>query len=204
MFDIKFKKSPGLASRTLIILAVVVFLAMAVVYLALSLAGGNQQAQQNQKKKVDEPVYEKTLGDIRLVLESSIDMGSILPAKDRYQNTVTTTGRFIKVVVGAQNKGKIDTTTGSWDIGNIIDSEGRNFVAVDSKAYHYLPKPNSCGAILKPEFDPVPCTKIYEVSKESRGMKVVVTSLLPARATSLLDLNLPGLEVPQEPEPAQP
>jgi hypothetical protein len=36
----------------------------------------------------------------------------------------------------------------------------------------WLPKPNLCGELLKPAFDPTPCTKIYEVSKESTGFKI--------------------------------
>ena len=38
----------------------------------------------------------------------------------------------------------------------------------------WLPSPNLCGALLKPAFDPTPCTKIYEVSKASTGLKIRV------------------------------
>ena len=80
------------------------------------------------------------------------------------------------MIVRAQNKGKNDLKKFSWDIENIVDSVGRNFPP-SSRAYNFLPKPNLCGAILKPEFEPTPCVKIYEVSKVSTNLKLEVTAL---------------------------
>ena len=100
-------------------------------------------------------------------------MGNILVA-DNYQENLTTTERFIKVIVGAQNKSKINTRRGAWDLGNIIDSEGRNFISIDVRTYAFLPRPNLCSTLLKPEFEPVPCVRFYEVSKESDGLKLEV------------------------------
>ena len=62
----------------------------------------------------------------------------------------------------------------SWDIENIVDSQGREFVPLDYNANPWLPDPNLCGTLLKPAFDPTPCIKIYEVSKVSAGLKIRV------------------------------
>lgn len=149
----------------------------------------------NSKKKngsvVEEPaklVYEKQVGDINFTLDSSIDLGNVLKAKNQYQKDVTTTERFIQVVVGAQNKGKLTTGPNTWDLVNIIDSDGRIFPNVNNQASFYLPNPNPCGLALKPEFYPVNCTKIYEVAKISKGLKIQIT--VKDHTTELLDLKL--------------
>jgi hypothetical protein len=77
--------------------------------------------------------------------------------------------------MGAQNVGKENISERSWDIENIVDSEGREFVPLDSYAVgDWLPDPNLCQTLLKPAFDPTPCVKIYEVSKKSSGFKIRV------------------------------
>jgi len=81
------------------------------------------------------------------------------------------------VTIGAQNKGTANIEERSWDIENIVDSDGRNFVPLEGYSVDpWLPISNFCGALLKPEFDPVPCTKMYEVSKKSAGLKIRVIS----------------------------
>ena len=62
-------------------------------------------------------------------------------------------------------------------MGNIVDSDGRNFTPLQYDADAWLPDPNLCGELLKPEFEPTPCVKIYEVSTVSKGLKIQVTSL---------------------------
>ena len=49
----------------------------------------------------------------------------------------------------------------------------------------WLPNPNPCGERLQPAFDPTPCKKIYEVSKESTGLKVEVKTGKNNTATNL-------------------
>ena len=62
-------------------------------------------------------------------------------------------------------------------MGDIVDSDGRNFVPLQYNIDSWLPDPNLCGALLKPEFEPAPCVKIYEVSRISKGLKIQVISL---------------------------
>ena len=97
------------------------------------------------------------------------------------------------MVVGAQNKSKVNLPQYSWDLGNIVDEEGRNFVPITNQAYFWLPVPDLCGALLKPEFDPIPCTRLYEVSKESTKLKIQVLTLSATSSKkdqALLDLNV--------------
>ncbi len=188
----KFNKSSGLtrqagqASKLLLVLAIVVLVAAIIVYLIMRMATpAPKPLNPNDLTPIPLPIYEQTLGNVRFVFESAIDRGTILRvadivrSKSTYSNQkdilVTTGGKFIQVVVGAQNVGTENTKQGEWGIENIVDSEGRNFVSVDSYNVNpWLPDPNPCGVLLKPAFDPTPCTKIYEVSKESTGLKIRV------------------------------
>lgn len=191
--------SSGKVSKILLILAIVAFVAIIAVFVITRIvATRQQQTESNNTSQEDqnqnpqdsqEPVYEVTLSDIRFVLQSADDLGSVLKATSSYSQDLKTTERFIKVVVAAQNKGKTNTTQSNWEIGNIIDSEGRNF-ASDNQAYFFIPKPDLCASVLKPEFQPTPCVRIYEVSKASVGLKVEVKVNYPKRQTALLDLNL--------------
>jgi len=151
----------------------------------------NYKCNNNKCIAISKPVYETTVGDIKFTLESSVDLGSVLKSTKTYQKDLTTTGRFIKVIIGAQNKGKNETLQFAWEIVNIIDSDGRNFTPITNKAYSFLPQPDLCGAMLKPELAPVPCVRLYEVSKQSTGLKIEVVSESPKIGKSLLDLILP-------------
>ncbi len=188
----------GSISRGLIIIAVVVLLAIVFVYGIIKYTA-NRKAQQVSKAEAEKtaneppkPVYDLTLGDTRFLFDSAVDLGPVIKAETTYQQDLTTTERFIQVSVRAQNKGKIDTMAYSWDIGNIIDSNGRNFIP-DDNAYYFLPRPNLCGAVLKPEFEPTPCVKIYEVSKVSTHLKIEV-NMTPTNSAKkqegFLDLNV--------------
>ena len=88
------------------------------------------------------PVYEQTLGNIRFVFESAIDKGDVLKALRYYKQPIyfilqkdlsvdNTGAKFIQVTVGAQNMGTENTEQNAWDIENIVDSQGRNFVPVE-------------------------------------------------------------------------
>ena len=187
--------SSGSISRTLIILAVVVLLAIIVVYGGIKIATTkktNTSAVTSQiTQEPPKPVYETQVGDVKFVMESSQYLGNILKAKTQNQQDIITTERFIKVTVGAQNKGKNELDAYTWDLGNLIDSDGRNFIPITNKAYFFLPKPDLCGAVLKPEFDPTPCVRMYEVSKVSKNLKLEVIAQLPnsnKKQTALLDV----------------
>ena len=181
-----FKKAYGFfergqASRLLLVLAIIILVAVVIVYLVVRMAERPSSPITDPTETVPQFNYEQTLGDIKFVFIDSRDLGSVLrasQAKDQSYSWVkdlTTTERFIMVTIGAQNKGKVNIPERSWDIGNIVDSEGRNFVPVDQyTAEPWMPTGNSCQTLLAPEFDPAPCTKLYKVSKISTGLKITV------------------------------
>jgi hypothetical protein len=119
------------------------------------------------------------MNDIKFIFLEAKDMGSILKRDQVIGNykpdkNLTTTEKFIKITVAAQNKGKMNTKYNEWDIGNIVDSQGRNFIPADFSASPWLPQQNQCGAVLEPEFQPIPCVKMYKVSRESKDLKIQV------------------------------
>lgn len=188
----KFNKSSGLsaqrgqASRLLLVLAVIVLVAVVITFLIMRMAEKPPNPAPGPGPEVSLPVYEATLGDIRFVFESAIDKGNILKVSDiknsqyTYSSqkdlSVSNSGaKFIKVTIGAQNMGTVNTEQKSWDIEDIVDSEGRHFVPLEGYIISpWLPNTDLCGTLLKPAFDPTPCTKIYEVSKQSSGFKIKV------------------------------
>lgn len=193
-----FNKESGQVSRTLIILAFVVLIMIGVVYGILRFSGARkarlaqEEAERLANAEPPKPIYEATIGDVRFLFDSAIDLGSIIKATKSYQEDLKTTEKFIYVTVRAQNKGLADLPRYSWNIGNIVDSTGRNFIP-NENAYAFLPKPELCGAILKPEFEPTPCVKIYEVSSVSDHLKIEV-NYIPQNSskpeTTLLDLEV--------------
>src|SRR3989344_725801 len=172
----------GQVSRLLLVLAIVVLVAVVIVYLVMRMAERPPAPGPGpDDSSVPQPFYEKTLGNIKFVFIDSRDLGSVLTPsmakKKTYgsNNSLKTTERFIIVTIGAQNKGKTNIEERSWDMGDIVDSEGRRFVAFkDYTINNWIPDESSCGALLKPEFDPTPCIKIYEVSKISTGLKIII------------------------------
>ena len=178
----------GQVSKLLLLLAVIVLVAMVITYLIVNMAQKPVKPVVPTAPVIPMPVYEQTMGNIRFVFESAIDKGNSLKVSDilnkQYLSStqkdfpVSNPGaKFIMVTIGAQNVGKMNTSQGAWDIKNIVDSEGRNFVPVDTFGINsWFPSINLCGALLKPAFDPTPCVKIYEVSKESTGLKVTVVT----------------------------
>ena len=175
MPGVKFNSSGGWISRTLIILAVVMFVAIIIVFVAIKFAANVAKPKDTEVgTEVPEAVYETQIGDIRFLVESATNLGSVLHnPMSNYQQDVVTTEKFIKVIIRAQNKGKVNIAQYSWSLGNLVDSADRIFPSSD-QAYYFLPNPDTCGAILKPEFEPVACTRIYEVSRVSTNFKVGV------------------------------
>ena len=179
----KFNKSAGQAARLLLVLAIVVLVAVVIVYLVMKMAAQAPKpiGQKSTTPVVPQPVYEKQLENINFIFQSAADKGNVLKAADvtnaefySNQKDFSTTDRFVEVAMGAQNMGTVNTEQGAWNIGDIVDSKGRHFVADDYSVNPWLPNPNLCGALLKPAFQPTLCTKIYEVSKESTGLKITV------------------------------
>jgi len=176
----KFKESSGQVSRTLLVLAIIVLVAVVITYLIIKMAERPQAPNPNPEPGVPQPVYSQTLGNIAFTFRNAIDMGNILRASETesassWQKDMTTKERFIKVTIGAQNEGKENIQERSWDIGNIVDSEGRIFEPEEGYTINpWLPVDNGCQTLLKPAFEPTLCTKIYEVPRISTGLKVYV------------------------------
>ena len=181
----KFNKSSGQVSRLLLVLAVVILVAVVITYLIMKMAQTPPPPPPPTDNTPALPVYETKLGDIRFVFQSSIDRGNTLRVSDAInsqylssaqRDLVASAGaKFIQVTVGAQNSGTENIERAAWNIENVVDSEGRNFVPLEGYTISpWLPNPDLCGALLKPAFDPTPCVKIYEVSKQSTGFKIKV------------------------------
>ncbi len=187
------KFQSGQASRTVIILAVIILIIAAIAYgitrFAISRKTSPTASTANNGPAA--PVYDLSIGDIRFFLESSQDLGTVLSGKfsrnPSYQPDLVTTEKFIKVTVRAQNKGDNDTHQYDWDLGKIVDSAGRNFLPITEKAYSWLPSPDLCGALLHPEFEPTPCVRYYEVSRVSEGLRLQVIAPKPNSSKSQAD-----------------
>ncbi|MDP3882625.1 MAG: hypothetical protein Q8Q48_01055 [Candidatus Staskawiczbacteria bacterium] len=182
----------GQVSRLLLILAIIILVAVVIVYLVMRMAERPSAPIDEPTQTVPQPEYEQTLGNVKFVFIDARDQGSVLRKADArgqsysWAKDLTTTERFIIVTIGAQNKGKENIVERSWDIGDIVDSEGRRFVALDEyDSEPWLPEENLCQTLLKPEFDPTPCAKIYEVSKISTGLKIIVQTGKDNKALNL-------------------
>ena len=195
-------KSSGAASGILLILGIVLLVIIVVVFLVIRSTAAKKNTtpanttttQSDTVTQPPEPVTEATLGDIRFVFESAVDLGMVIKSPNTaFQQNLTTTEKFIKVTIGAQNKGKLNVSRDVWNVGNIVDSDGRNFVSINDQAYYFLPNPTLCGTLLKPEFEPIPCIKLYEVSKESKNLKVEVNTISSSsskKQEAFIDLNV--------------
>jgi len=134
--------------------------------------------------KMPEPVYEVTVGNVvfRLLTTGTRDRGNILRKSEsndpeRTRADLKTTDKFIEVRISAQNIGTDNIAKGDWKVDELVDSEGRKFYPIDA-AKNWIKPESDCGELLKPNFTPTPCIKIYEVSKNSVGLKarVIVVS----------------------------
>lgn len=176
----KFNKESGQASKLLLVLAIVVLVAIVITYVIMRAAEKPPKPVVNTPT-IPQPFYEQSLGDIKFIFLQARDMGNVLKGSQsrnsNWQKDLTTPERFIKVTIGAQNKGLVNIKERVWELENIVDSEGRNFTPLQYNVDSWLPDPNLCGALLKPEFEPTPCVKIYEVSTVSKGLKIQITSL---------------------------
>ncbi len=183
----KVNKSSGLpagqagqASRMLLILAAVVLVAVVIVYLVIKMAERPPRPNPEPEPGVTGPVYEQTMDDIKFTFIRAKDLGGVLTGASsknpQWQKDLVTTERYVRLTIGAQNKGKENVPDNVWDIENIVDSEGRNYVPLDYRVQAWLPEPDLCGTLLKPEFEATPCVKIYEVANIAQGLKIRVLS----------------------------
>lgn len=202
----KFNKQEGQASKLLLILGVVILIAGVMVYLVMKMATPTAKPTVTPVvKSTPTPTpgltFQKQLNDINFVFESVVNRGSALTASqitntDQFGLSQSVTadpgGSFLQVIIGAQNEGQTNTAQGEWDIGNIVDSKGRNFIPMDNSIVGpWLSSQNACSALLRPAFEPVLCTKIYQVSDISTGLKInVLNKQKGKKAMSfLLDLK---------------
>jgi hypothetical protein len=179
----RFESEAGQVSKLLLLLAVIVLVAVIITFLIMKMAEKPPVTKQTVPT-ITLPVYEKQLGNIDFVFMNAIDRGDTLKSSDILNGQFSTQkdlvidnpgAKFIQVTIGAKNNGSVNTEQNSWGIENIVDSQGRNFVPIEGYTVNpWLPVRNLCGTLLKPAFDPSPCTKIYEVSKESSGLKIRV------------------------------
>lgn len=177
----KISLQAGQISRFLLVLAIIVLVAAVIVFLVTRMAERPSVPENPDIVVENLPVYEQTIGDIKFIFESSINHGNVLYASQAIDEDededLYTTENFIEVKIGAQNIGKINIEEDRWNIENIVDSEGREFVPLDDRYVDsWLPEDDLCGVLLKPSFDPTPCVKIYEVSKKSTGLKIRVVT----------------------------
>jgi len=182
----------GQVSRVIIFIAIACFLVIVVVYGVTTFISYQRAHKKTTATPTPEepagPLYDTTVGPIRFLFESAEDLGTTLKAQHSYNENLSTTERFIKLTIGAQNLGKINTSAYAWDVGDIVDSTGRHFVNINDKAYDWVPRPDLCGTILKPQFSPTPCVKYYEVSRVSTSLKVQVKVSDPIKGQSMLDI----------------
>jgi len=173
----------GQTSSLLLVLAVIVLVAAVIVFLVIKMAEKPVKVEEKTGTTVVVPIYEQTLGDIKFIFESATNHGDTLFAENvvsssysSYSRDLVTTENFIEVKVGAQNIGRLSIEDNTWDIENIVDSEGREFAPLNNSADDWLPDKDLCGELLKPSFDPTPCVKMYEVSKKSTGLRIRVAT----------------------------
>lgn len=172
-------KSSGQIARILLALAVILLVAIVIAYFVVKRAEKKPIPLPPTGTEQPLPVYDTTIGDVKFVFLETTDLGSTLwgsnSREPEWQKDIKTTERFIELIVGGQNVGKENTEEGIWDIGEIVDKEGRNFTPLEeNEVRNWLPEEKLCGAVLKPSFEPTPCIKIYEVAKISKGLKVKV------------------------------
>jgi hypothetical protein len=171
-------KSSGQIGKILLVLVIIVIIAIGIAYVVVKRAEKPPVQENPPPITAPELVYTATIGDIKFLFLEATDKGSILRGKDSrapdWQQDLKTTERFIMVTIAAQNTGKENTLQKVWDVGEIIDNEGRIFPPITQGVNNWLPQEDLCGNILKPSFEPTSCKKIYEVAKVSQGLKVKV------------------------------
>ena len=191
--NMKLHNERGEISKVLLLLAGAVLVVIVIIFVSTKFLQSNGSSGTPDPSATPSPtpqfIHETQMGNIKFTLISFQELGSVLKGKSSYEQDLTTTGRFVKVVIGAQNKGKNNTEQYGWDLGNVIDSEGRNFLQVSSYSYITGNQQDTCGAILKPDFDPVACTRIYEVSKLSAGLKVELRAGGTKKQKTYIDLT---------------
>jgi len=171
-------KSSGQVARTLLVLAIIVLIAIVIAYIVIRKGEKPPPPPPPPENGIPQPVYEETIGNIKFTFQDAINKGQVLRGSEsrypEWQKDLKTKEKFIEVVVGAQNIGKENIPANMWDIGDIIDAEGRRFVPLGEEVRNWLAEQDPCGTLLKPGFSATPCKKIYEVAEISKQLKIEV------------------------------
>lgn len=175
-----FKKEAGQISRVLLVLAIIVFVAAVIAYFIIKAAEKPPvEVPVTTTEPIKPKVYELMSDDMKFTFVDAEDMGNMLKGSQSlhptWEDDITTTERFVKVTVSGKNElGTITIRENSWDLGNIIDSQGRTYEPMKKSTVDSWIGEDYCGAELKPAFKAINCVKIYEISKVSEGLQVEV------------------------------
>ncbi len=173
------EKQKGISVLVIIGIVFVAIIIVAVVFRFFIITPESTPKEEEEEPK---PQYEVTTGNVKFIFKEAINRGDILSSSEgefKYhrEKELTTTENFIQVTVGATNVGKENIDDREWHIKEIVDEEGRIFESMNPRETEpWLPKDNDCDAVLKPGFTPSLCTKMYEVAKVSKRLKIRVAS----------------------------
>jgi len=196
----EFLKQKG--ASALIIIGVVLVAIIIVAVAVKLLMGPAEEPEEEKEPEESKPQYEVTIGNVKYLFEQAIDEGGVLEKEDgnfedwRDPYDAKSTDKIIKVTIKARNVGKVNINGRSWNVGEMVDSEGRIFEPERQADFRpWLPENNKCNVLLKPGFTPSSCTKIYEVAEVSKDLKVrVITNIDNKEEYDFIDLFV----VPEE------
>src|SRR3989344_4220460 len=115
-----FKHSRGATSTILLVLGVVLIIVIVVVYIvirtgAIKNAGTKPATTEETVTGPPPPVYDTNIGDVKFIFIQAQDLGNNLTSPNKsFSSNLTTTEKFIKVTIGAQNVGKLNIAQQSW------------------------------------------------------------------------------------------
>jgi len=190
----KTKKSLGQISQNLLLLAGLIIITVVIFVLIINWLKKSPLPEPPPEPSPElppPPVYEVSIGNIRFKLKEAKDIGNILKASEaKYfvRDDISTTERFIQVTITAENIGTDNIKGTLWEIRELYDSEERKFYSTRDRD-PWIPDTSQCESLLKPGFTPTPCTKIYEVAKISKDLKVEVYSKEPGQG-DFIDIDL--------------
>ena len=111
--------------------------------------------------------------EVRWHVLSAEDLGDTLSSSNRFVDSKTTAGRFVRVRFEIENlSNDLLTFTGL----DLVDNRGREYVSY-SGSFMFLPDGEECYfEKLNPNVPQI-CTVIYEVAADAAGLKIVVSDL---------------------------
>ena len=112
--------------------------------------------------------------EVRWHVLSAEDLGDTLSSSNRFVDSKTTAGRFIRVRFEIENLSNDLLSYGGLDL---VDNRGREYASY-SESFMFLPDEEECSFIenLNPNIPKI-CTVIYEVAADAAGLKIVVSDL---------------------------